>query len=96
MNISWQDLTPIIEVCAPILAGLSIFYFQLKKEIKENRKETDEKIESLRKEMDHKFDKVDQKFDKVDQKLDRIIELFVIKNIPSSRPHINNPKGKTA
>lgn len=103
MNITWNDLQPIIEVCVPILTGVGFFYFRLSSRIEK----TDQKVELFRQEMredrkaiDQKFDQLDQKFeakfDRIDQKLDRITELFVIKNIHPSRHTGKNHKGKTA
>lgn len=96
MNITWEELKLMIEVCGPILGAFALFYFRLSKKIEILRQEARED----RKESDRKFGyldaKFEHKFDRVDQKLDRILELFVIKNVQPPRTHFHKPKGKTA
>ncbi|RZI45479.1 hypothetical protein [Candidatus Finniella inopinata] len=77
----------ILEICSPILTGLTILYFRLSSRIDKTEAKSETRVDELRKEvqaLDNKMEqrfmhmeqKLEQKFERVDQKFEKIDQKF--------------------
>jgi hypothetical protein len=60
VEMNWNELTPIIEVCTPIMAALWAFYLRLSYRIDENSRKMDERWEKQRIEDQNRIDKIEK------------------------------------